>query len=128
MSTADLVDLPSLASQLVIRAIPTCEPVGHLQPEVIVIGVEGVRVLRDRRKPRARRVAPSAAGLLRGAARLLPAGERARYAEEYRSELCDLAQSGLGRVRQLRYGLRQFLRVLPMGFALRSARHRTAAP
>jgi hypothetical protein len=76
----------------------------------------------------AKGVVPSAAGLLTAAARLLPAADRARYAEEYRSELCDLAQSGDGRLRQFLYALRQLLRVLPMGFALRSPRRRSAAP
>jgi hypothetical protein len=79
-------------------------------------------------EPRARRVAPSAVGLLAAAAYLLPATDRARYAQEYRSELWDLAQSGAGRPRQLRYALSQLRRVVPMGFALRSPRRRGAAP
>jgi hypothetical protein len=72
-------------------------------------------------------VVPSAAGLLTAAARLLPAGDRARYGEEYRSELWDLARSGAGRVRQLGYALRQLRRAFPAGVALRSARRRSAA-
>jgi CarD family transcriptional regulator len=65
-----------------------------------------------RRQHRARRVARPAAGLLAVAARLLPAAERTRYAQEYLSELGELALSGSGRLRQLGYALRQ-LRYYP---------------
>ena len=47
-------------------------------------------------------------------------------AEEYRSELWELALVGDGRIRQLRYALRQLRRAPSMGFALRS-RHRGSA-
>jgi hypothetical protein len=70
----------------------------------------------------------SGAGLLAVAVRLLPAADRAQYAQEYLCELWELAQSGVGRRGQLRYALRQLLRVLPMGFALRSPRRRSAVP
>jgi hypothetical protein len=70
---------------------------------------------------------PLLAAWLLAAARLLPAADRARYAEEYRSELWHLARSGAGPFRQLRYTLRQLLRILPTGFALRSARRTSAA-
>jgi len=70
----------------------------------------------------------SAAGLLVVAARVLPAAHRARYAEEYRSELWDLAQSGVGRLRQLQYALRQLCSAFPVGFTLRSPRRKSAAP
>lgn len=70
----------------------------------------------------------AASGLVGTAAFLLPAADRARYAEEYRSELWDLAKSGAGQLRQLRYALRQFLNALPMRFTLRSLRRRSAAP
>jgi len=72
-------------------------------------------------------VLPSAAGLLAAAARLLPAADRARYGEEYRSELWDLARSGAGRLRQLGYALRQLRRALPAAVALRSPRRGSAA-
>jgi hypothetical protein len=74
------------------------------------------------------RVASSAADLLAAATRLLPAADRGRYAEEYQSELWDLAQCGAGRLRQLGYALRQLLRALPMGRVLRSPRRRSVAP
>jgi hypothetical protein len=48
-----------------------------------------------------KRVAPSAVSLLAAASRLLPATARVRFAEEYRSELWDLAESGAGSTRQL---------------------------
>ena len=76
---------------------------------------------------RAAGVVPSAAGLLTFAARLLPTADRARYGEEYQSELWDLARSGAGRLRQLGYGLRQLRQALAAGFALRSARRGSAA-
>jgi hypothetical protein len=66
--------------------------------------------------------------VLAAAVRLLPAADRARYGEEYRSELWELAQSGYGRMRQLRYALRQLRSALPMSFALRAPRRRGAAP
>ena len=81
----------------------------------------------DVRQLKARRVAPRAADLLAAAVRLLPTADRARYAEEYRSELWDLAQSGAGRLRQLWYALRQLRRVLPMSAELRSPRRRGAS-
>jgi hypothetical protein len=71
-------------------------------------------------------VPPWAAGLLT-AARLLPAADRARYVEEYQAELWVMAWSGAGRLRRLRYALRQLLRILPLGVALRSPRRRNAA-
>jgi hypothetical protein len=77
-------------------------------------------------QPGARRVAPAAASLLTTAARLLPAAHRSRYAEEYRSELWDLAQAGAGRIRQLRYALCQFRNVVPMSVTLRSPRRRSS--
>lgn len=75
----------------------------------------------------ARRVVLSVAGLL-AAVRLLPAADRARYAEEYRSELWDLARSGAGWLRQLDYAMRQLLRILPMCCVLQSPRRRSPAP
>lgn len=77
---------------------------------------------------RARRVPSSAAGLLATAARLLPAADADRYAEEYLSELWELAESGAGRLRQLLYAVRQLLRALPMRFMLRSPRRRSTTP
>ena len=76
----------------------------------------------------ATQVARWPSGLLAASVRLLPATDRARYAEEYQSELRDLAQAGGGRIRQLRYALRQLRGAPAMGFALRSPRRRSAAP
>lgn len=80
-------------------------------------------------------VARSALSLLAAAARLLPATARARYTEEYRSELWDLADSGAGlmrqlrsRMRQLRYALNQLASARRMRLALRSPHSRNAAP
>ena len=82
----------------------------------------------DDRRSEAKPVASSASGLLAAAAKPLPVADRARYAEEYRRELWELAQSGAGSLRQLRYALRQVLHTLPMSFALRSPRRKSAAP
>jgi hypothetical protein len=73
-------------------------------------------------------VTPSAARLLARPARLLPAADRARYAEEYCSELTELAQAGAGRLGQLGYALRQLYSAPRTGRALRSPRRRGAAP
>lgn len=75
-----------------------------------------------------RSVVPSATSVLGVAARLLPADDRARYAEEYRSELWDLSQAGAGHFGQLRYAFCQFRKALPMGFVLRSPRRRSSVP
>lgn len=83
---------------------------------------------RSREQPGARRVVPSAARLLTTAARLLPATHRRRYAEEYRSELWDLAQAGGGRLRQWRYAFCQLRNAIPMSVALRSPRRRSSVP
>jgi hypothetical protein len=77
---------------------------------------------------KAREVAASAAGLVTAATWLLPAADRARYRDEYWSELWDLARSGDRRLRQLRYALRQLCHAVPMGVALRSPHRRGAAP
>ena len=79
-------------------------------------------------QPGTRRVAPSAAGLLTTAARLLPAADRSRYAEEYRSELWDIAQAGGGRIKQWRYAFCQLRNALPMHVAVRSPRRRSSVP
>ena len=80
-----------------------------------------------REQGRVRRVASPAAGLLGAGTRLFPAADRARYDEEYRGELWELAQSGAGCIRQLRYALHQLLGTLPMSFTLRYPRRRSAA-
>jgi hypothetical protein len=72
--------------------------------------------------------AAPARGLVVAASWLLPAALRARYGEEYRSELWDLAAAGAGRRQQLGYALRQFRCAVPLRFAVLSPRHRRAAP
>lgn len=90
--------------------------------------VHSLARIEHRYRRRARRVVPPAAGLLAAAARLLPAADRTRYADEYRSELRELAQSGAGRCRQLGYALRQLRSTPQMRFALHAPRRRSAAP
>jgi hypothetical protein len=79
------------------------------------------------RRRRAAQVGSTAAGLLSVAARLLPTADRPRYAEEYACELYELARSGGGRWRQLRYALSQVRSAPRMRFALRSPRRRSVA-
>jgi hypothetical protein len=75
----------------------------------------------NRRSPAARR-------LLAAAARMLPAGDRARYAEEFGSELAEIALAGGGRRVQLAYAARQVMSVVRLRAALASPRRRRAAP
>jgi hypothetical protein len=76
----------------------------------------------------ARRVAPLAGRLLTAVARLLPARDQARYAEEFRSELAEIARAGAGRRRQLAYAARVVLSALRLRADLRAPRRRRAAP
>lgn len=75
-----------------------------------------------------RQVLRSAAGITAAAARLLPPGDRVRYAEEYLGELWDLVQSGHGRARQLKYSLTQLVNAVPMRSELRSSHRKNATP
>lgn len=74
------------------------------------------------------RVAPSARRLVVAATRLLPAADRARYAEEYATELWEIAYAGAGRRQQIRYALRQFTCAPHLRSALRSPRQKRATP
>jgi len=73
-------------------------------------------------------VAPSASRLLAAATRLLPVADRARYAEEYRSELWEIAHAGQPRRSQIRYAARQAASSLRLRAELRAARRRKASP
>jgi hypothetical protein len=75
-----------------------------------------------------RQVAPSAAGMLAVVACLLPPADRARYAEEFTCELQELARSGAGRWRQVRYARSQLRSAPQMRFALRTPHRRSVAP
>lgn len=79
-------------------------------------------------QPGVGRVTPSAARLLAAAARLLPAADRARYAEEYQSELWEIAHAGQPRRRQLHYASRQVVSSLHMRVELLAPRRRKASP
>jgi hypothetical protein len=69
----------------------------------------------------------SAGRLVAAAARLLPVRERARYAEEFRAELWEIAQAG-GRRAQLAYAVRQVMAAWRLSAELRVPRRRGAAP
>lgn len=74
------------------------------------------------------RIAPSAGRLLMAASRLLPPSDRARYAEEYQSELWELASAGASRAEQLRYATRQALRAAQVRGEVLAPRSKSAAP
>lgn len=66
--------------------------------------------------------------LLAAAAWLVPTRNRARYAEEFRSELAEVAQAGGGRFAQLAYALRVAASSVRLRVALASPRREGAAP
>lgn len=72
--------------------------------------------------------ASPAGRLLTALACLLPATDRERYREEYRSELWEIAADGAGRCQQLRYVARQTLRVGHLRCAVLASRRRRALP
>jgi DNA-binding NarL/FixJ family response regulator len=77
-----------------------------------------------------RRVVPMATpavGVAAAATRLLPAAERARYGEEYRSELWELAATGAGRRQQIRCAMSQLRCAVPLRFAVLAPRRRKAS-
>jgi len=70
----------------------------------------------------------SAVRLLAAAVWLLPAGERARYREEFSSELWDIAQAHEGRCQQLQYVGCQIVRLVQLRAAVLAPRRRGASP
>ncbi len=82
----------------------------------------------DEERGAGRRVAPSAARLLAAATGLLAAADRARYSEEYRAELWEIAAAGGGRRQQLLYAVRQVRSAWRLRAALGMPRRRGAAP
>jgi hypothetical protein len=81
----------------------------------------------DQGQRRTVQMAPLAGRLLAAAARLLPAGDRARYAEEFRSELAEIARARAGRRPQLAYAARQVMSARRLRTDLRAPRRRRAA-
>jgi hypothetical protein len=75
----------------------------------------------------AKRAAPSATSLLAVAAWLLPAADRARYAEECQSELWEIAHT-CSRWAQLAYAARQVLSAFRLRRGLQTPPRRGAAP
>ena len=82
----------------------------------------------SRRERDSGRVAPIARHLVAAAVRLLPAGDRARYAEEFRSELWEIVHAGGRRRAQLAYAARQVMSARRLRAELRVPRRRGAAP
>jgi len=90
------------------------------------LGIDSAPVAQGQRG--AGRVAPLAGRLLDAAAHLLPAGDRARYAEEFRSELAEIARVTGRRRPQLAYAARQVASAWRLRADLRAPRARKAAP
>jgi hypothetical protein len=82
----------------------------------------------ERAAQRQRRVVPLARRLLVAAARLLPASDRTRYAEEFRSELTEIARAGAGRGPQLAYAVRVVMSARRLHADLRAPRRRRVVP
>jgi hypothetical protein len=80
------------------------------------------------RRGGAEQVVPVAGRLLAAAALLLPARERARYAEEFESELREIAHADGRRRAQLAYGARQVMSAWRLRAELKGLRRRGAAP
>jgi diguanylate cyclase (GGDEF)-like protein len=74
------------------------------------------------------KVTPGAVRLLAIAAQVLPAADRDRFAEEYRAELREIANVGLGRGRQLLYAARQLKAARQLRRELRAPHRRRAEP
>jgi hypothetical protein len=74
------------------------------------------------------RVAGVAGRLAAVAARVLPVRDRVRYAEEFRSELWEIARAGGGRRPQLAYAARQVMAAPRLRAGLRVPRRRGAVP
>jgi hypothetical protein len=74
------------------------------------------------------REVPTAGRLLAAATHLLPAADRAQYAEEFRSELWEIAHVGGRRRAQLAYAARQLMAGGRLRAELRVPRRRGATP
>jgi hypothetical protein len=59
--------------------------------------------------------------------RILQTAHQARYAEEFRSELCELTRGGAARPRQFAYAIRQLTRAPQLHLKLRSPRRSNAS-
>lgn len=73
-----------------------------------------------------RRCSKAAQRLLGSAARMLPTGDRARYAEEFGSELAEISRAGGGRRAQLAYAVLQVLSAWQLRRELQAPRRRRA--
>jgi hypothetical protein len=121
--------LDSVSSAAIARAIARARTLHVImtRTETRVLYLEGHRPSTPGLRSGARRSA-AARRLAAAAARMLPAGDRARYGEEFGSELADLALAGGGRRVQLAYAARQLRRAPRLRADLRSPRRRSAAP
>lgn len=75
--------------------------------------------LGESRRTVAREPMRLAGRLVSAAAKILPENDRTRYEEEFRSELADLVQAGVGRRAQLSYAIRQVAFAWPLRRELR---------
>jgi hypothetical protein len=87
-------------------------------------------VIKSREKKRKKQgsTSPLAGRLLVVAARMLPPRDRARYGDEFRSELWEIARARDGRWAQIAYAARQVRSSVQTRTALRAPRRRSAVP
>lgn len=142
--TSQRVVNPSAAATFLIRAddlVRNLAQVSALAHEVVdlvevarvqsierSLAEQSVPLSKSREGSQAPRIAPSAGRLAAAAAWLLPARDRTRFHEEYRSELWDLATAGAARRQQICYALRQLRCAVPLRFTVLSPRRRKASP
>jgi hypothetical protein len=116
-----LARMDDLASDL-IRASDHAGGREHSQDPVVSVSSDG--------KHEEDRMVRSADRLVAVAARMLPASDRARYEEEYRSELWEIAHAGqsIPRIRQLLYAVRQAASSYRLRSELLAPRRRKVSP
>ena len=120
--TRDLLGTRKYAESLVRMMDETAARDRSKQQQSLPLGTE------SRKGAPGRGVAPTARRLAAVAAWLLPGDKRARYGEEYRSELHDLAVGGAGRRQQLGYAIRLLAGALPLWVAVLAPRKGKASP
>ncbi|WP_331722843.1 hypothetical protein OG848_47740 (plasmid) [Streptomyces canus] len=116
--TLDLDSVPDRVVQDVVRLLESA------RLNAALLAAAGVEPVADGHKAR---VSGSARWLVGVASRVVPVGERGRYAEEWQGELWDLGQPARGRRRrQLAHALRLLSRTWGVRGGVRAARRRPA--
>jgi hypothetical protein len=111
-------------------AVDLARACGRVDDLIKYLEARGATALADRTRGRqeAPQVALIAGRLVTAATRLLPVRAQARYAEEFRSELWEIAHTGGTWCAQLAYAARQMRAAGRLRAALRAPRRPAAAP